>query len=374
MTANTPLTIAHVDAETGYSGGEVQVFLLMEGLARQGHRNVLVCPPGSRSEVRAAELGIETRTVPMANDLDLGAVVRLRRAFRAVETDVVHLHTGRATWLGGLAAWRAGLPAVTTRRMDRRVKPGLRTGLIYGSLVQRAVAISPSVAGLLEQGGVPRELIEVIPDAIDPEALRPDVPRGETRRALGAQEEDVVLLTLSALVHRKGLDVLLEALSAAGDAGSSPGVVLWIGGDGPEREALAAQAERLALSDRVRFLGRREDVPDLLAACDVFVLPSRREGMGVAALEAMGAGRAVVASQVGGLGEAVVDGRTGLLVPPEDAPALARALQRVVSEPELRERLGEAGPGRVAEGFLAEQMVSAYERLYRGLVQHEVSV
>ena len=364
MSPAPPLTIAHVDSETGFSGGEVQVFLLLEGLRRLGHRVVLFCPPQSRSAERASELGIEARTLPMANDLDLAAVLRLKRELRALGADLVHMHTGRSTWLGGLAAWRAGIPAVTTRRMDRRVKRGWRTGLIYRSLVRRAVAISPQVAELLREGGVPEERILMIADAVDPARLRPAVPRARTRGELGAGDDEVVLLTLSALVPRKGIDVLLDALHRLRDE-SGARRVLWIAGDGPERGALERRARELGLADAVRFLGRREDAPELLAACDVFVLPSRREGLGVASLEAMAAGRPVVASRVGGLGFSVVDERTGLLVPPDDAEALAAAVRRLSAERALRERLAQAGPERVAEGFLAEQMVAAHEQLYR---------
>jgi glycosyltransferase involved in cell wall biosynthesis len=114
----------------------------------------------------------------------------------------------------------------------------------------------------------------------------------------------------------------------------------------------------------VRFLGRRDDVADLLAACDVFVLPSRREGLGVAALEAMALARPVVASRVGGLAEAVEDGRTGLLVGPGDTAALAAALARLLREPELRARLGAAGPARVAEDHSVSRLVESYEALY----------
>lgn len=371
LVTSSSLTIAHLDAETGFSGGEVQAFLLMEGLRRRGHRNVLICPPGSRSEARAAELGIETRTVPMANDFDLAAVFRLRRELVRSGANLVHLHTGRATWLGGLAAWRAGLPAVTTRRMDRNVKRGWRTGLIYRSLVRRAVAISPSVADSLARGGVPEGRTVLISSAVDPEALRPAVPREVTRRELGVAQDEVVLLTLSSLVPRKGVDVLLDALATLDEGDRAPRPMLWVAGDGPERAALEERAERLGLQRGVRFLGRRDDAPDLLAACDVFVLPSRREGLGVAALEAMAVGRPVVASNVGGLGEAVVDERTGLLVPPDDAQALAQAVRRVTSESALRERLAEAGPARIGEGFLAGQMVEAYECLYRDVLAEE---
>jgi glycosyltransferase involved in cell wall biosynthesis len=359
------VAILHVDAETGFSGGEVQVFLLLDGLRRRGHECVLVCPPGSRCEREADRRGLATRAVSMRNDLDVAAVLRLRSAIRSRGPDLVHLHTGRAAWLGGLAAALAGVPAIATRRMDRPVRPGLRRRILHGRLLSRAVAISPGVAAQLARGGVPAERIRTIPSAVDPAALLPSRPREATRAAEGAPPDAPVLLALAALVRRKGLDVLLDALALVPFGPGSPAPHLWIAGDGPERAALEGQARRLCLGDRVRFLGRREDAPDLLAACDAFVLPSRQEGLGVAALEAMAAGRPVVATRVGGLGDAVVDGRTGLLVPPDDAKALAEALVRLLASPTLRAELSAEGPKRIAEGFLAEQMVDAYEALYR---------
>ena len=128
---------------------------------------------------------------------------------------------------------------------------------------------------------------------------------------------------------------------------------------------MAEAARALGLDAGRVFLGRRDDVPDLLAAADVFAMPSRREGLGIAALEAMGHGLAVVASAVGGLGQAVVDGETGLLVPPDDVVALAKALESLLGDADLRGRLGCAGPLRVEEHFAPEPMVAAYEGLYR---------
>ncbi len=106
----------------------------------------------------------------------------------------------------------------------------------------------------------------------------------------------------------------------------------------------------------------------MLAAADLFVLPSRAEGLGIAALEAMGSATAIVATAVGGLVDAVQDGRTGLIVPPEDPRALATALTRLTGDPELRAKLAAAGPERIKESFLPEQMVSAYEELYAELL------
>jgi glycosyltransferase involved in cell wall biosynthesis len=361
------LRIAHVDSERGFSGGEVQVFLLLEGLRRLGHETILISPPGSRSADEAKRRAIEHTGVRMRNDLDLPAALGLARIFRRAGVQLVHLHTGRAAWLGGLAARIVKLPAVSSRRMDRRVKRSWRNRILYRHLLQSVIAISPAVVDCLRAAGVPAERIRLIPEGVEVGRLQATGDRAAIRSALGAGADDTVLLALAALVRRKGLDVLLKALALIAGQGLRP--IVWIAGDGPEGAALARQVERLGLGGNVRLLGRRSDAADLLAACDVFVLPSRREGLGVSALEAMAAGRPVVASAVGGLSYSVVEGRTGLLVPPENPRALAAALARLLQDPELRSRLGAEGPKRVAEGFHAEQMVAAHDRLYREVIE-----
>jgi glycosyltransferase involved in cell wall biosynthesis len=348
-----------------FSGGEAQVFLLLEGLRELGQRVVLVAPPGSAALLQAGRRGIECVGVRLRNDIDLPSALALRRVILDLRPDIVHLHTGRATWLGGHAARWAHTPAISTRRMDREVKRNARTRWIYARLLARVVAISATVRGLLVAGGVDPARIALIPDGVAPEALRPRRPAGELRAELGASPADVVLLVLSSLVRRKGVDVLLEALALLAARGLRP--TLWIAGSGAERGALERLAAQHGLRS-VRFLGQRQDARELLAACDVLVVPSRREGLGVAALEALAAGRAVIASAVGGLLEAVVQRECGLLVPPEDPVRLAAAIEELCTQPELRERLAAGGPRRVAEGYLASQMVAAYDELYRGVL------
>ncbi|HSM61642.1 MAG TPA: glycosyltransferase family 4 protein [Longimicrobiales bacterium] len=351
--------VLHVDAERGFSGGEVQVFLLMEGLRDRGWSQALACPPGSAAAAHARTRGFAVHEVPMRSEGDFLAAYRLARVARTTGAGLLHLHSGRATWLGGLAAAACRLPAITTRRMDYGLRPGLRTRFVYELLTRRVVAISPAVAVRLEAGGVPEDRVRTIWSAVDPARLAPGRSRAEVRDGLGAGPDDLVALAMGSLVTRKGFDVLLHAAAACG----RPDLVLWIAGEGPERAGL----ERLAadLGVRARLLGQREDVPELLAAADLVVMPSRREGLGVAALEAMAAGRPLIASRVGGLGEAVEHERSGLLVPPGDVAGLAGALDRLAADPELRARLGAGGEERVRRTFLAERMVGAYETLYR---------
>lgn len=361
----TPLRVCHVDPELGFSGGEVQVFLLMEGLCARGHENLVMCQPQSRIEEEARARGFETAAVKMRSDLDFLGARTAKRVLAGSEVDLVHLHTGRATWLGGLAAHWCKKPAITTRRMDRRVKRGWRTRKIYAELVSRAVAISGPVADCLREGGVPEEMIRIIHSSIDPAALVPTKSRTEARRALGLDPDRPVIASLVSLVHRKGIDVLIEALARMQRADA----LAIVAGDGPERARLEELCAARGVSDRVRFPGRITDKQGLLAAADLYCLPSRAEGLGVSALEAMACGLPVVASRVGGLAEAVVDGECGLLVEPEDADALAAALDTVLEDPDLARRLGEGGRARVAASYTAERMVERYEDLYREVLR-----
>jgi glycosyltransferase involved in cell wall biosynthesis len=361
--AETPLTIAHVDAESGFSGGEVQVFLLLDGLERLGHRNVLFCTPGSRAQAEAEARGIETRAVHMPSHIALGRVPALARAFRELGADLVHTNTGRDAWLGGMAAWRAGLPSVTTRRMDRRIRRGLRTRWTYLTFANRIGSISPGVTRCLVEAGVPEERIAFIPEAVDPRRVATTRPRAEARRDMGVGEDEVLVLGMGALLPRKGFDVLLDAVGQL-DATSRARVQVRIGGAGASRADLERRAEALGIDERVAFLGLREDVGDVLQTADVFAMPSRAEGLGVAALEAMGAGLPVVASEVGGLAFSIVDGETGLHVPPADASRLAEALERLIRDETLRTAMGARARARADDVFHPDKMVASYVQLY----------
>lgn len=358
--------IAHVNSETGFAGGEVQVFLLLEGLRDRGWPVLLICPPASASAEEARRRGIAVAEVAMRTDADLPASARVARLIGRHGIGLLHLHTGRANVVGGAAAWWTGVPAVTTRRMERRVRRSYKSAAVYRGFTRATVAISPAVVDCLAKGGVALDRIHLIHEAVDPVRVAPARERARVRGELGAADGECVLLTLAALTHRKGIDVLLEALHRIRTAGLA--ARCWIAGDGAERRDLERLALRYGLGDRVAFLGSRRDVGDLLAAADAFVLPSRREGLGVAALEAMAAGRPVVCSHVGGLAHSVVDGGTGLLVPPGDAAALASALARIVEDPALRDRLGAAGPARIADSFSVEAMLDAHEALYHSLI------
>jgi glycosyltransferase involved in cell wall biosynthesis len=176
-----------------------------------------------------------------------------------------------------------------------------------------------------------------------------------------------VVLTVARLDEQKGHCYLLEA------AAQVPEAQFVLAGDGPLRASLEAQARSLGVEDRVKFLGYRSDIADLLADCDVFVLPSLYEGLPLSILEAMSAGKPVIATHIGGTDEAVIAGETGLLVPPADSAALAAAIRSLLTDRPLAQRLATAGRARVAQEFSAAKMVQQVIAVYDELLaKHEV--
>jgi glycosyltransferase involved in cell wall biosynthesis len=350
------MRVLHVDPEREWGGGEVQVLALARALESRGVATTLAVDPAGKLAREAGRFGIPTVALAIRNHLDLSAGWTLRRLARGY--DVVHFHTARAH---ALAPWVSGARRVVTRRMDYEPRGGVAVRWLYNRAVDSVIAISGGVRDALVASGVRPERIRVVPSAVDPSRAQaaPGV-RAAQRVAWGVSPGEVVLLVLGALERRKGQDVLLDALDALGERARAARVVLC--GEGSERPALEARAA--ASGGRVLLTGFQDEVAPCLAAADIVVVPSRHEGLGVAALEAMAAGKPVVVSQVGGLGEVVVDGESGLLVPCEDPAALATALARLLDDPALRTRLGATGQVRVTQHYslaaMAEGTLACY--------------
>jgi glycosyltransferase involved in cell wall biosynthesis len=212
---------------------------------------------------------------------------------------------------------------------------------------------------------VDAERIQVIHSAVEPPARLPSAAERRAARARWGLGGEAVVGTVAALERRKGHDVLLRALGPLREA--MPRIRCLVCGGGSERVSLERLAKELGVDPVVRFLGEQREVTDVLAALDVFVLPSRHEGLGVALLEAMAAGLPVVASHVGGIPETVQAGHTGLLVPAEDPGALGAAIGDLLKNRDRAARMGAEGRRRVLFEFSMEGLADRYEALYASL-------
>jgi glycosyltransferase involved in cell wall biosynthesis len=350
-------------------GAENAMLMLLESLDRDAWQPTLLLedvPDVEPIRARAEALDVPVRGIAplplgLAGARRVPAVVRLLRRARP---DVFHAHMSSpvATKWGLAAAVLAGVPAVLgTVQVVSDYLPDRSTRLQLRALarrVDRYLAVSHAIAAeLVASYRWPAAKVGVVHNAVELERFEGDAPPG-LRGELGADGRPLVL-TAARLSDQKGHRFLLEA------AAQLPEAVFALAGDGPERGRLEALAERLGVAERVRFLGRREDVPELLAACDVFALPSLYEGTSLAVLEAMAARRPVVSSAIGGTEELIEDGRSGLLVPPSDADALAAALRRLLEDAGLRERLAARARERVEREFTRTAMAARVSAVYR---------
>lgn len=363
----TRRVIHYVDSDV-FGGSEEAALHLLGSLDRARWEPVLLHHPDpgvTRLVSGVARLGIRTRAVARVDPRRrLAGVILLWRALRAERPAIFHAHLSWpfACRYGVLAAWLARVPAIVgTAQLYLAPGSGRQPRLTLG-LFRRIIAVSQEVrTRYAEDLRVPARKLALVRNAIRvPPAGRPPDPA--LRAALVRGRPDYVVLTLARLHPQKGHAYLLAAAAQVHD------VTFVLAGDGPLRGELEAQARELGVADRCVFLGDRSDVPDLLAAADLLVLPSLFEGLPLSVLEAMAAQRPVVATAIGGTDEAVTHELTGLLVPPRDPTALASAIRRIRSDPALARRLAAAGRARVEREFSSAVTARSVMRIYDELM------
>lgn len=347
-----------IHTTSSLKGGGMEHFVLrLAGAQRQlGHDAQILALQGGPLEEHAARLGIPTTVLGGASTGS--RVLRGAAVLGRLRPGVMHSHNPTSLQYGVLGKLVSGARLVFTDHRGIVRVPST----IEWLLTDAVVAVSRDTARQSSANGVVD--ITVIYNGVDPPA--PKRTRAEVRADLGLGEGPVALHVANFLPV-KGHDILMRALAKVKERGVRLTVVT--AGDGNERPAIEAQARALGLGpEHVRFLGFRSDVPDLLAAADFFVLPSRMEGLPLAVLEAMSHGLPIVTTRIGGNPEVVTDGEHGLLVPVEDPDALADAMARFAGDPELRHKLGEAGRLRVQSQFSFTEMTKKYEAIYDRLV------
>lgn len=370
-----PRRVALVTSRLQSGGKERCVVNLADGLFERGWSPVVICLEKAPVDCTIRHREIPIFTIEKWSGHDWRLPFLLANLFRRERIAIAHSHNWGTQLEVALAGRMSGVPALvhTQHGLDYGVgdardegRGWLRRWLKRTSAraYAKVVAVSSEVRDELQrEWRLPGSRLLLIHNGIHiPPSLPDAAAREEGRRALGIAASDVAIGAVGIFRPVKNFHLLIGAFAMVSMA--RPNALLLMIGDGPLRAGLEEEARRLGVSDRIRFLGLRADVPRILPCLDIYALSSISEGLSISILEAMAAALPIVATRVGGNGEAIEEGSTGLLVPSRDREAFAAGLENLVADSERRRRMGDAGRRRALERFAVDRMISEYEGVY----------
>jgi glycosyltransferase involved in cell wall biosynthesis len=353
----------HIDTARTWRGGQNQVLVTLMGLRTLGHRTMLVAHAAGELRQRARE-GLDLLPLAPKTEMDLAAAWRLSRVIRRLAPDVLHAHDPHGVAMAALALSMSTQPAkpplIASRRVDFPLRGSALSRWKYRQ-VDCFICASEAIRQMLVADGVSADRAVTVHEGIDLGRVEAAVPVN-LHEELWLPHQAPVVGNVAALVPHKGQRHLVEA--AALVVREVPDARFVIAGEGELRQALERQIKDRRLEKHVLLAGFRPDALSLHKAFDIFVMSSVTEGLGTSLLDAMACAKPVVATAAGGIPEVVADGETGILVPPRDHEAMARAIVTLLTDSALRRRMGEAGLARVRARFSAERMVEETVHVY----------
>jgi len=358
--------------DTGGPGGAETVFAQLAARIGKGRlRPLTVVPREHWLSGYLRTLGLEPYIIDARGSLNVPYLRSLLRLARQHEIKLIHTHLLGSAVYGALLGMLTRTPVIAVFHGPTDLRAPGKLAAFKRWLIKRGcsaiVAVSTSTRDALLSFGLAPQSITLIQNGVDTEVYSPGRD-DELRRELGLTDDDVLIAAVGNIRTPKAYDVLLD--TAARVLERAPNAFFAVIGEGSESQLapLLEQCRRLGIEARFRFLGFKKSTAALFRNFDIFVSSSRSEGLSLSFLEAMATGRPIVATRSGGPQEVILDGVNGLLVPTEDAPALADALLRVVQDRQLRERLGLAARERVVEAFSLQATIAKYQALYDRLI------
>lgn len=373
------MRVLHVIRATALAGAETHLADLLQCLRERGVDAQLALLTRRDRPLQEYHARLRERRIPVHAFTQHGHINPhlfwwLHRLMRRLGPQIVHTHLLDADLYGALAARTAGVPLLVSSRHGqdfyRRHQPFRSINRQLWRMADAGIAISQAMADfVVEVEGAPRDKLQVILHGLNLKSYAGDAGTALRRNLcaeLGIEETGPLLAMACRLVEQKGVTYALQAFAPV--LAEFPRAQLIIAGDGVLRSQLEGEARQAGLGANVHFLGWRDDVPQVMAACDLFFMPSLWEGLGLVLLEAMAQELPVVASQVDAIPEVVAAGETGLLAMPRDVPALRDALLTLLRDRPLARRMGLAGRRRLEERFQQSRMVDETIALYDELL------
>ena len=356
--------ILHTEASRGLGGQEIRILGEVRWLLDHGWDALIACQPRSQVFAQASQADLPVVAVVMRGTTDVRALLRLRALMRARRVDLVHTHSSVDSWLATLAAKSRRLPVVRSRHVTIPILK--RRALIY-RLADHVITTGEAVAARVRDVGIPPGRISAISAGVDTTRFHAGVSGKPVREALGLAADGKVVGLVANVRGSKGHAVFLEAAREV--LRTYPDARFLIVGDGVGFDDVRRRVREMGLEPRVIMTGFRRDIPEVMAALDVLVLPSTKsEATSQVIPQALAVGTPVAAAATGGIPEIVRDGETGRLVEPGNASALAQAVLSLLAEPERAREMALAGQALIRARYSADVSMSATTDVYRSLL------
>jgi len=343
-------------------GAEKHALLLMTELKSLGRDLFFAGPMDSWLAEQALKENICCIHTPMHGLPDLWSHAKIAWVIRKFKIDIIHGHLTRGAFYAGVASKLTSVPAVSTAHSTNTWK--------HFQLSKRIIAVSNAVRQSLINRGLESHKITTVYNGLPPPSRWIFDQANKKRIHLGLRQGDIALCMTARFIRDKGHDILIEATRQL--VLDYPTIHVYLIGEtnGPWYESIRNLVSRFGLSRCIHFLGYRDDVLELLSAMDLFIMPSRREAISLAVLEACSVGLPTIGASTGGIPEAVMHGKTGLLFPPEDSQALAQSIRDMITHREIRKKMGKSAKTLFENRFLASSMADRTVSIYTSLLDN----
>jgi glycosyltransferase involved in cell wall biosynthesis len=343
-----------------WGGGEKWMLNAGKGLAAKGHRVIVACAPESVIEQRSIEAGLRIWSYNIPADIAFWKIPSLKLFLLNRNIDVLICCQNKDVKIGAKAAREVGIKAIFARQGIQNLTNKKKYIRPFTQYIDGIITNTKSIKDKYESyGWFPENFIHVIYNGVE---IHDDIESIDLRKKYTLPKNSKIVFSAGRLDHQKGFDLLIEVAKKAKEQHLNWQIL--IAGEGKLRESLKALSAKTKVKDMIHFIGFSNQVPSLLMSADVFVMPSRYEGMPNALLEAMAAGKANVATAVNGAPELVENGVTGFLVKTESSNEIFDRLRQILSDKDLRMSMSLASLEKVKQQFTNEKMVENLEKLF----------
>lgn len=365
--SQSKIRVLHIDTERSWRGGQQQVAYLLVEMKRLGIATELICQPNSEIQRYCASRQLPYKAIRMRNEFDFIAGARIALYCRKNNYRILQLHSSHALAIGIWAKlFNRKLKLIAVRRVDFHIKKNWFSQFKYKSTyLDKIVCISDAIKRVLIEDGVSQEKLVTIYSGIDIHRFTNEISTNHVRENYNIPQDHILIGTVAAIEDHKDYPNLLKAARIVIDNHNK--CTFMAVGDGSLKDDMLQLAKQLSLDGQFIFAGFQSSVGQYLKSFDIFVLASHLEGLGTSILDAQAIGLPVVASNVGGIAEIVQHGVNGLLVPPKNENALAKAILHIIQDEDLKRRLSENSL-RSINRFDIKHTVNSNLKLYESLL------